>query len=87
MTKPIVSVAIMQLVEQKKISLNDSITKFLPQFSKLRVLKSKNSNINETVRVKKMPTIFDLLNQPDLSIFLGPLFQTSKIPKSIVTIF
>ena len=62
MTKPIISVAIMQLVEQKKISLNDSITKFLPQFSKLRVLKSKNSNINETVRVKKMPTIFDLLN-------------------------
>ena len=29
MTKPIISVAIMQLVEQKKISLNDSITKFL----------------------------------------------------------
>ena len=37
MTKPIVSVAIMQLVEQGKLSLDDPITDHFPEFNKLQV--------------------------------------------------
>lgn len=39
MTKPITSVLAMRLYEEKKLDLNDSITKWLPQFKKMEVLK------------------------------------------------
>ena len=61
MTKPIVSVAVMQLVEEKKIYLNDPISKFLPQFSNLKVLKNVNSSIDDVEELKQMPTIKNLL--------------------------
>lgn len=37
MTKPVVSVAIMQLVEQDKIQLETPITQYIPEFKKLKV--------------------------------------------------
>ena len=37
MTKPIVSVAIMQLVEQGKLKLDSPITDYFPEFKKLKV--------------------------------------------------
>ena len=43
MTKPIVSVATMQLIERNFLSLNDTIDKFLPQFKQVSIL-NKNSN-------------------------------------------
>ena len=61
MTKPIVSVAVMQLVEEKKIYLNDPISKFLPQFSNLKVLKNIKSSIDDLEELKQMPTIKNLL--------------------------
>ena len=60
MTKPIVAIAMMQLVEEKLISLNDPINNFIPEFSNLKVLKNPSSLINEVVDLKKMPTIRDL---------------------------
>ena len=39
MTKPVVAVAALQLLEQNKIQLDDLITKYIPEFSKLKVLK------------------------------------------------
>ena len=42
MTKPIISTAIMQLVEQGKINLNDSIEKYLPEAANLRVTTAPN---------------------------------------------
>ena len=47
MTKPIVAVAAMQLIEEKKINFNDPITKFLPEFSNLKVLKNQKGNIDD----------------------------------------
>jgi CubicO group peptidase (beta-lactamase class C family) len=38
MTKPITSTAIMMLVEKGKISLDDSVSKFIPAFENLEVL-------------------------------------------------
>jgi CubicO group peptidase (beta-lactamase class C family) len=39
MTKPITSAAIMMLVEENKIALNDPADKFIPEFKNLKVLK------------------------------------------------
>ena len=61
MTKPIVSIVILQLIEENKLKLNDSITKFLPKFENLKVLKSLDSNIEDVVDIKQMPTIENLL--------------------------
>lgn len=62
MTKPVVSIVALQLVEENKIKLNDSIADYLPQFSNLKVLKNRNGNISELVNPEKMPTIKDLLS-------------------------
>ena len=61
MTKPIISIVILQLIEEKKIKLNDIITEYLPQFNNLKVLKTKDSNISDSVDIKNIPTIKDLL--------------------------
>ena len=62
MTKPIISVVILQLVEEKKIKLNDILTEYLPQFKNLKVLKSRDSLITDVVEINSMPTIKDLLS-------------------------
>ncbi len=61
MTKPIVSLATMQLVERNYLSLNDTIDKFLPQFKRVRILKKKSNDINQTYLSFKIPTIKQLL--------------------------
>src|SRR3954467_7807010 len=42
MTKPVTSVAIMQLFEQGKLKLDDPVSKFLPGFDKLQVITKFN---------------------------------------------
>src|SRR6267142_5589003 len=37
MTKPIVSVAVMQMVEEGKLQVSDSVSKFLPEIGKMKV--------------------------------------------------
>lgn len=61
MTKPIISVVILQLLEEKKIKLENFIVDYLPQFSKLKVLSNKQASISDVVDIKKIPTIKDLL--------------------------
>ena len=61
MTKPVISIVILQLIEEKKIKLDDIITEYLPQFKNLKVLKTRDSNISDTVHIKNIPTIKDLL--------------------------
>ena len=60
MTKPIIAIAMMQLVEEKLIKLDDPINNFIPEFSNLKVLKKPTSSINELNELKNMPTIKDL---------------------------
>tara|TARA_B100000029_G_scaffold87238_1_gene77325 strand:+ start:6106 stop:7293 length:1188 start_codon:yes stop_codon:yes gene_type:complete len=59
MTKPIVAVAAMQLIENEQMSLDDPINKYLPEFSNLKVLKDEE-NISITTFLKNPPTIKDL---------------------------
>jgi len=60
MTKPVVAVAAMQLIEQNRISLEDPITKYLPEFLSLKVLKHQDAKIDEVEEMKNIPTIKDL---------------------------
>ena len=62
MTKPIISTAIMQLVEQGKINLNDSIEKYLPEAADLRVTTAPHQGIaGATVARENAITIQHLL--------------------------
>ena len=57
MTKPIVSLAIMQLYEEGKFHLNDPVEKYIPEFKNLKIAVSKDSLVN----AKRKMTIKHLL--------------------------
>ena len=61
MTKPIIAIAAMQLIEKDLMKLNDPINLYLPEFSDLKVLKNEEEIITNTISLEKQPTIKDLL--------------------------
>ncbi len=60
MTKPIVSIGIMQLLEDGHFLLNDPVAKFIPEFAATKVGVENNGKI-ELVAAKRQMTIQDLL--------------------------
>ena len=60
MTKPVVAVAALQLLEQNKIQLDGLVTEYLPEFSNLKVLKNTDSSIDDVEDLRISPTIKDL---------------------------
>ncbi|TMI70677.1 MAG: beta-lactamase family protein [Bacteroidetes bacterium] len=74
MTKPITSVLTMMLCEEKKLSLDDKITKWFPQFSKMKVLKSQSGEYEDANR---LITILDLLTHRAGFTYSG--FQKGKL--------
>jgi CubicO group peptidase (beta-lactamase class C family) len=60
MTKPIVSVALMMLVEEGRLSISEHVAKFLPEFSAPQVGVEKDGKL-ELVPAKRAITIQDLL--------------------------
>src|SRR4051812_27631227 len=69
MTKPIVSIALMQLVEEGRVRLSDPLHAFLPDFAESRVLADGNE-----VAAARPITIHDLLRHTSglTYEFLGP---------------
>jgi CubicO group peptidase (beta-lactamase class C family) len=61
MTKPITSVAALVLVDEGRIALTDSIARYAPEFSQMRVLRSPNGPLDETDPVERPLTFEDLL--------------------------
>ena len=61
MTKPITSVAALMLVEEGRIALSDSIARYAPEFSQMRVLRSPNGPLDETDPAERPITFEDLL--------------------------
>ncbi len=61
MTKPIIAVASLQLIEEKKINLEDPITEYLPEFKDIQVMKKKDGSIRDVEKIIEYPTIKDLL--------------------------
>ncbi len=60
MTKPIVSVGIMMLVEEGHFVLNDPVAKFIPEFASQKVGVENNGKL-DLVPLKRMMTVQDLL--------------------------
>ncbi|MBK9252522.1 MAG: beta-lactamase family protein [Proteobacteria bacterium] len=61
MTKPITSTALMMLYEEGRFQMKDPISKYLPEFAHLRVLRDPQEAVTDTVPVQREPTIQDLL--------------------------
>ncbi|MFC6790420.1 serine hydrolase domain-containing protein [Methylobacterium komagatae] len=61
MTKPLTSVAVMQLYEQGLFQLDDPVSRFLPEFAEMRVAVGGNRAKIETEPARRPITIRDLL--------------------------
>lgn len=61
MTKPIVSVAALMLVDEGRIQLHDPITRIAPEFENMRVLRSPNGPLDDTEAASRLITFEDLL--------------------------
>ena len=79
MTKPITSVLAMMLYEEKKLNLDDPITKWYPQFEHMKVLKN---HPDEYENANRVITILDLLTQRAGFTYSG--FQKGKLEKTIM---
>jgi CubicO group peptidase (beta-lactamase class C family) len=61
MTKPITSVATLMLMEEGKLSLSDPITRWVPEFTNVRVMRSPLGSLEDTIAAERAITIDDLL--------------------------
>ena len=61
MTKPIVSLAAMQLIEKNYLSLDDQIDKYFVDCKKIKILNKNSKNIDDTYQSDRIPTIKELL--------------------------
>jgi CubicO group peptidase (beta-lactamase class C family) len=60
-TKAITSAALMILYEEGRFQLTDPVSKFIPTFGQLNVLRTPQSSIEDTVPLQRPPTIQDLM--------------------------
>ncbi|MCA6326652.1 serine hydrolase [Phenylobacterium sp.] len=61
MTKPLTSVLALMLMEEGQLKLDDPITKWAPEFSGMKVLKSASGPLDEVVDAPRDITVEDLL--------------------------
>ena len=60
MTKPVTSVAALMLMEEGKLRLDDPITKWVPEFAEMRVLKKADGPLDDTYPAPRAITIEDI---------------------------
>jgi CubicO group peptidase (beta-lactamase class C family) len=71
MTKPLVATAVMMLVDDGKLSIDEPVDRLLPELADRRVLRSLDAEIDDTVPAERPITVRDLLtNQMGLGIVL-----------------
>jgi CubicO group peptidase (beta-lactamase class C family) len=63
MTKPITSTAALMLFDEGRFELNDPITRWAPEFSQMRVLRSSIGTLDQTDPAERPITFEDLLTQ------------------------
>jgi CubicO group peptidase (beta-lactamase class C family) len=61
MTKPVVSAAIMMLVEEDRLALDAPVARWLPELAEPRVLRDPAGALDETVEARTPITVLDLL--------------------------
>jgi CubicO group peptidase (beta-lactamase class C family) len=85
MTKPVTSVAVMMLVDEGKIALDDPVSKFIPEFKNQKVLvpgKSDKDDDFSLVPVEREVTIKDLLTHTS-----GLVYPFLGAPKQLVALY
>ena len=78
MTKPIISVAALMLLEDGRLTLNDPLIRWLPEAANLRVLRMPGAELDDTVPLDRPPTLHDLLTHR--AGFAGPLLLGAGTP-------
>jgi len=61
MTKPVTSIAVMMLLEEGKLKLDDPVTKWLPELAGMLVLEDATGPLDKTASAKREITVEDLL--------------------------
>jgi CubicO group peptidase (beta-lactamase class C family) len=61
MTKPITAVALMTLYEEGRFRLTDPLSRFIPEFAQLRVLRHPDGPLGDTVPMEREPTVQDIM--------------------------
>ena len=61
MTKPITSVAALMLMEEGKLRLDDPISRWMPEFADMRVLKDPQGPVEDTYPAPRAITVEDLM--------------------------
>ena len=61
MTKPITSTAMMMLYEQGRFQLKDPVSKYIPEFANLRVLRKPDGPLTDTGALERPLTIQDVM--------------------------
>jgi CubicO group peptidase (beta-lactamase class C family) len=61
MTKPVTSIAVMMLVEEGKLKLDDPVARWLPELANMQVLKDPTGPVDATVPAARDITVEDLL--------------------------
>ena len=79
MSKPITSVAVLQLVEQGKLSLEEPVDRWLPELANARVLNRPDGPLDDTHPAKRPITLLDLLTHRSGLVYnftsTGPISQ------------
>tara|TARA_S200000501_G_scaffold293613_1_gene279242 strand:+ start:664 stop:1947 length:1284 start_codon:yes stop_codon:yes gene_type:complete len=84
MTKPIISVAIMQLYERGMIDLEDKVSKYIPEVANLEVALDLSQGINsDTEKVKSPITIGHLLSHTSGFSHGFGLVKSTKLDKDV----
>lgn len=81
MSKPITAVAAMQLIEQGKLNLQDTVAKYIPSYASMPVFLNPDSpNFEQTRTANRDMTIEDLLlNTAGLSHRFGSLYRQNEV--------
>lgn len=61
MTKPIVAAAVMMLVEEGRIALDEPVGRWLPELASPKVLRTPSGPLDDVVPANRPITVFDLL--------------------------
>lgn len=73
MTKPITATAVMMLIEDGKLKLDEPVDRLLPELANRRVLRRIDSNLEDTVSATRPITVEDLLAfRCGLGLILAP---------------
>lgn len=82
MSKPITSTLALMLYDEGRFALNDPITRWAPEFSQMRVLRSPSSMLDETDPAERQITFEDLLTHRSGLTYAdwhsGPILQAYK---------